>query len=271
LKPAHVSLLVVVLTFSACRREEHAPAPSPSASAAGKNFTEQARERHLQAELQRARDRWQAKPGLGECAPPLEEKADLALCQAAKSALAAISAEPEAAPERALALLEPGALALARLSQRVRYLSLAELAQRRLQGDAGAGPAPAPVVSGSVAGATAALARSRQERRTAHPEGRALELREGPIAQLLTATIRAERDVLRALGAYLEYAPLPVRRTALAAAKRLHDEHPQWPQLDRLLREAAVLESDVDLKQQLSASAESGLPRSRPGQSPETK
>lgn len=258
-----------MLALSGCRHEESAPAPSASASAAGKSFTEQARDQHLQTELQRARERWQAKPALGECAPTLEEKADLELCQAASRALSAIEAEPEATPERALSLLEPGALALARFSHRLRYLSMAEIADRRVQGDAGA--APAPVASGAVAGATAALARSRRERHSGHAEGRALELREGPVAQLMTSTMRVERDVLRALGAYLEYAPLPVRRAAFDSVKRLREEHPQWPQLDRLLREATVLESDAELKQKLSAAAESGLPRRRPGQSPETK
>ncbi len=228
-----------------------------------------ARERHFQEELARATARWQTKPSLGDCAPALKEKADLELCQAAASTLAAIIAEPTATPERELILLAPGALALARLSQRMRYLSLAELAQRHVAGDAGVAPVPS---ASSAARTLAALSQLHKGQRSGHPEQPALELDDGPISQLMQRSIRLERDVIRDFGAYLEYGPLPLRRATFDTVKRLRAEHPQWPALDHLLREAAVLESDADLKADLRQLSASGAPpRARPAQSAETK
>jgi hypothetical protein len=84
--------------------------------------------------------------------------------------------------------------------------------------------------------------------------------------------VRIERDVMRALAAYLDYAELPVRRSAFEAVKRLREQHPQWPLLDETIREARLLERDPDLKQALLALDRSGLPRGgRPGQSPFSK
>jgi len=92
------------------------------------------------------------------------------------------------------------------------------------------------------------------------------------MSQLLDATIRLERDVIRNLGAYLEYGALPVRHAAFDTVKGLRNEHPRWPALDHLLRDAAVLESDADLKRSLRELSGSGLPPSRyPNQSAETK
>ena len=264
------SLLPFALAVTACRHEQRAPAPSASASAAGNDFTAQSRERHFQEELARAQARWRDEPGLGDCAPALKEATDLELCQAAAKAVSAIEAEPGTTPEHALTLLAPGALALARLSQRVRYLSLAELAERHLQGDAGASPVPA--VTGAAARAGAAVSQARRPRTASSREPRAVELREGAVSQLMDRTIHLERDVLRNLGAYLEYGPLPTRRAALETVKRLRSQRPQWPLLEHLLREAVVLESDGDLKRDLRACSAAGLPTgTRPGQSAETR
>jgi hypothetical protein len=261
--------LLLALSLSSCRREEHAPAPSASASAAADNFREQAREQHLGQELTRARARWQAQPSLGDCAAALKEKADLELCQAAASALAALVEEPAAAPEPALTRLASAALALTRLAQRARYLSLAELARRRVQGDAGVAPAPS---ASTATRARAMGSHLREKLGSAHGEQRTLELGDGPVAQLLATTTRLERDAVRHLGAYLEYGPLPVRRLAFDTVKRLHAEHPQWPMLEHLLRDASVLEPDQDLQRQLRDLAASALPqRDLPAHSAGTK
>ena len=263
--------LLLVLSLASCKHEERAPTPSGSASALGSDFTAQARERHFQEELGRARTRNGRQQSLADCAKASKEKADLELCQAAQSALSALTAEPAATAELALARLAPAALALARLSQRMRYLSLAELAQRRVEADAGAAPA------GSAATAAASgpppLPRLPKGKHAlhAHAEQQALEL-DGPVAQLLAVSIRLEHDVIRNLGAYLEYGPLLVRRAAFDTAKRMRAEHPEWPALDHLLQEAAVLESDPDLRRDLRqlspSSAALGAP---PGQSAGTK
>ena len=191
----------------------------------------------------------------------MKEKSDLELCQAATGALATLAGPPAATPELALLQLAPGALALVRLSERARYLSLAELTQRRVERerDAGGAPAPAPHVH------------AHKEQGSARPDSRALELGDGPVAQLLALTTRLERDLIRNLGAYLEYGPLPVRRAAFSTVKRLQAEHPQWALLDHLLQEAVVLESDADLKRDLRQLAASGAQGGRHGQSAGTK
>ena len=264
--------LLLALLLASCRREDRAPAPSASTSALGNDFTVRARERHLQEELTRARARWQAEPHLADCAKTLKEKPDLELCQAPSRALTTIAQEPPGSPELALTQLAPAALELARLSQRVRYLSLVELAQRRIEGDAGAAP---PASSGSPPAAVAAaqaLARARKSPHSNHAEPRTLELGNGPLSQLMESTVVLERNAIRNLGAYLEYGPAPVRRAAFDTVKQLRAQHPQWPQLDQLVREALVLESDADLKRDLGELAARGSALGgRAGQSAGTK
>lgn len=266
--------LLLVLSLSSCRHEERAPAPSPSASTLGRDFSALSRERHFLDELARARARHQTQPRLANCAGILKEAADLQLCQTAIGALTEIAGEPAATPEQSIERLAAGALSLARLSERVRYLSLAELAERPLEGDAGARAAPS--ASAGTAEVPAAVSHgrktTRQEPGSGHHEPHGLELRDGPISQLLAVTLRSQRDAIRELGAYLEYGPLPVRRTAFAAVKRLHAEHPKWPLLDHLLQEAALLEADGALKHDLQQLSGSGSPRGeRPAQSDATK
>ncbi|HET7544867.1 MAG TPA: hypothetical protein VFK05_33600 [Polyangiaceae bacterium] len=261
--------LGLALTLTSCRREQRAPAPSASVSAAGRDFTLQARERHFQDELTRSNTRFQAKPSLGDCAKALPEKADLSLCQAAESALALLAGPPPATPEAALTRLAASALSLARLADRLRYLSLEELTKQRLVAGDG-GVAPKPSASGAVAGALSAVARAQREHGAGHAEHPAVALSEGPVSQLLGVTARLERDVLRNIGAYLEYGPTPVRHAALDTVKGLHAEHPKWPSLEHLLREAAVLEADPELKQALRDLSPSDSPHG-PAQSAGTK
>jgi hypothetical protein len=266
--------LLLVLALAGCRREQHAPAPSPSVSATADDFTERARQRHFQDELTRASARWQTKPTIADCAIALKEKADLELCHAAERALSTLTGEPATTGDVALARLAPSALAFARLSERLRYLSLAELAQRHLERDAGV--APSTAASAAVARATAAAAHTHEQPLAGHAEQRALQLSEGPVAEQLMRAKRLERDVIRNLGAYLEYGPLPVRRAAFDTVKRLHAEHPRWPALGHLLSEATVLEADADLKRDLQQLSSNGSrrpldDRQEPDQSAETK
>jgi hypothetical protein len=259
---------LLVLVLASCRREERAPAPSASVSPAAGDFAARARERHLKLELTRAANRWQAKPTLGECSAALKEKSDLELCQAAENALSQVTAAPATTPEATLPRLAPAALALARLSDRLRYLSMQDLAERRVDGDAGV--APAPPASGAVTGPLAAITRAHDHQ---HAEQPALKLSESPVSRQLETTIRLERDVVRNLGAYLEYAPLSVRRLAFDSVKDLHAQHPRWPALDHLVSEAAVLERDPVLERDLQeiAAKESSQRRSGADQSAETK
>ncbi len=228
-----------------------------------------ARGSHFTQELERAHQRWQSKPNLGDCKATLKEKADVELCIAAQGALDKLGAVGDAA-DQALPTLAAAALALARFSERVRFLSLAELSQKRLLHDGGApGPTPqtAPRPSPSAKWPNRAL---HDLKRPFDRES--FELGDGPISKMMGTTVHAERDVVRALGAYLEYAELPVRRGALVTVKNLRDEHPQWPLLAHLLREASLLESDPDLKRELQELSASGLPRGAgPGHSPDSK
>jgi hypothetical protein len=253
--------VVLGLTLVSCQHHESAPTPVGSTlaatQAAGNHFAVEARALHFIAEKKRAAEIWGAKPALPECTKVLHETGDAELCAAAASALLAIEAlPPDASTDRLLPVLAEGSLALARLSQRARYQSLAELSQRHVTGDAGAAPPEA---------ASADPARAIHFPHSpfgAHQEHPAVELQEGPAADLLGVVLRLERDSLRNLGAYLEYAPLSDRRAAFEAVKQLRQTRPQWQPLDKLIREAMLLESDPALKQELSELSASGLPRS---------
>lgn len=255
------SLLALALALPSCQRGDESSAQavaSVSSAAEASSFASSARLTHLDAELKRARERWQAQPELNECAASLKEKADVQLCQAASSALAQLTRVQGTRDASDLPVVAEGALALTRLSQRLRYLSLEELSARRPAGDGGA---PHPAIAGSAR--MPSLPRGKVA--ASHDEQRAFELSDGPVARLMSTTIHLERDAVRNLGAYLEYAELPVRRAAFETVKRLRNEHPQWPALDRLLREATLLEADPDLKRELREFAASGLPeRSHP-------
>ncbi|MEP7049852.1 MAG: hypothetical protein ABJB12_05840 [Pseudomonadota bacterium] len=248
------------VALASCRHHDSTPAPAASAAAAtraaGRHFTLEARGLHFVAEKKRAEEIWAAKPTLPECTKLLHETGDAELCNAAGSALSDIEALSADAPsERILPVLGNGSLALARLSQRARYQSLTEISQRRVTADAGAPPA--------ASGSAIPLRRIHlpQSPFAAHQEHPAIEQNDGPAAQFLAAVLRLERDTLRNLGAYLEYSSLTERRAALGVVKQLRETRPQWQQLDRLIREAMLLESDPSLKQELSELAASALPR----------
>jgi len=262
-------LVALALGTSACgRRSQSSARPDTSAAAPGpfaslaQDFSNKARQTQFTAELGRARARFQSKPTLGDCAATLREPADQELCRAAASALVALGQDPAAGAERTLSVLADGALALVRFSERVRYLTLLQAQTPRPNPSSSASPkADTPKALGS-AHKPAPLRREFQG---------AFELGDGPLQRLMVNTVHLERDVLRNLGAYLEYAELPVRRAAFETVKRLRNEHPQWPLLDAQLREAALLESDPDLKRQLADFSASGLPRKRLGQSPDSR
>jgi hypothetical protein len=253
-KLAH-GIALTALALCGCRRSDPQPTPqgSPSASASAALYAEGARELHLQTELTRAQARWKSKPSLGDCSAALHEKEDLELCEAANSALTVLEQNRELVGESALPALENSALSLARLSKRLRFLSLGELSKKRLAGDAGA---PMPPASPSGHGPIRGLLSRQQE----HGHRGIFELGDGPISRLMGTSVRLEHDAVRNLGAYLEYAELPVRRTAFSTVKRLHEQHPEWPLLAQLLREATLLESDPELKAQLAALSASAQP-----------
>jgi hypothetical protein len=258
---AALALFVLVLA-SACKRDHPAPAPAP---APPDSATESARQLRFDSELKRSHARWQEHPNLGNCAEILHEKADAELCRAASSALGAIAAlDPQATPDRVLPVLADGSLMLVRLLERARYLNFEDLGRRRLDGDAGA---PAPIAASArpaTPGAPAVSVGPQNMQRALHGllhEHQSLKLADSPLSRLVQDTARLERDVLRNLAAYLEYGALPVRQAAFEVAKGLHAQHLQWPALNHVLREAAVLETNATLKQNLSELANQGRPR----------
>ena len=262
-----------LLGLGACRHRDRAPVPGPtaSASASATAFADDARAAHFLAEQKRASDRWQSKPNLDECPKLLHKDGDAELCRAAQSALTAIEQlDPSSPAERILPVLADGALALARLSERARLQSLAELGERRVTGASSATPAASgSAASGSAASGTKPALKppplqAPPPAPSGHPaEAHALELSESPVGRFLPVVLRLERDALRNLGAYLEYAPLAQRRAAFESVKQLHATHPQWALLDHVIREAALLESDPAQKLALQELAASGLPRGR--------
>jgi hypothetical protein len=225
------------------------------------------RQARFDSELERARLRWEEKPDLGNCADILREKADAELCPSAASALAAVEQlEPAAAPDSALPVLANGALALVRLLERARYLNFQELGQRSLEGDAGAPSAAASAGSRAASPTASTHLRALKAPRALHGlsgEHAAVKLSDSPLSHLVENNARLEQDVLRELAAYLEYGELPVREAALTEVRRIQSEHVQWSTLNHVLREAMVLESDVQQKRKLSELAALGLPRGK--------
>ncbi len=196
----------------------------------------------------------------------LHEKSDAELCTTAAGAVAAVEQlDPAATPDTVLPVLADAALSLVRLMERARYLSMEDLARHHLDGDAGiptqaasARPAAPPALAPSMA--PLQLQRALHGMLREHPS---LKLTDSPLSVLVQIAARLEHDVLRNLSAYLEYAPLPVRRSAFDTVKRLQSEHQQWPTLNHVLREAAVLETDEALKQNLNELASLAWPRGK--------
>lgn len=255
---------MALVALSSCRRSPPTPRPATSSSgapaaalaASANAYVANARAQHFDSELRRAEGIWRDKPNLAECKTALREKPDLELCERADGALGRLVAEPTTEFARALPLLADAALSLARLSLRARHLSLSELAQKRLAASASSSGAASKTRPPAPAPSTRPL--------------QTFEQNEGPVARLMNVAVRLERDVLRHLGAYLEYAPaVPMRRAAFQTIKALREQHPEWPSLERLLREAALLESDPELKRELRELAARGLPR--PPQSADSK
>lgn len=254
--------------LGACKHEQAAPTPSASAAPSpAASVDEGARKARFESELQRSRAFWHDAPNLGNCAELLKEKADTELCTKAQSALTAVTQLDAAAPPAtAIDALAVGALALIRLVERVRYLSLEDLSHVKVSGDAGP---PATADSSEPGPNTAAEPATRQRAllREIHAR-RTLKLSDSPRARLLNDADRLEHEALRHFAAYLEYAPLPVRRSAFERAKALRAEHPSWSALGRTLREAALLETDRDLKRDLEQLADLTLPRRAPPAQP---
>jgi len=254
LRPVRTSSLAPLaiglsLTLSACKHKQAAPATSSSAAPIG-SALEAGHEARFQSELSRARELWQEPPKLGQCTELMKEDGDRQLCTDAEKALAAVSAlSPNAAPQEALSALGAAGLVLERLFERARYLSLLQLGRERMEADAGAKPAAAPASSLPASGSVPRPALLRTHDR------RNLKLVEGPLGHLAQNANRLERTVLRRLAVYLEYGPLSVRAEAFERVQQLQAQHPQWPALHRLVREAAVLETNPELKAHLGASA----------------
>lgn len=227
------------------------------------SVAESRRQARLELELARAHTLWQARPNLANCPDILHEKADLELCHAAADALFGVEQlDPKAAPESALPVLASGSLALVRLLDRARYLNFEDFGRRRLEADGGAPAASSSQETRPLAAApSASLPKTPQALHALLRQHQTLKLGDSPLAELVESTARLEHDVLRNLSAYLEYAPLPVRQTAFESVKQLQAQHPRWPTLNHVLREAAVLETDSALKQKLTELLNLSVPR----------
>ncbi len=231
-------------------------------------MSENARETRFRSELSRAQQLWQGSSALGKCAEAMKQDGDRALCADAEKNLARVAALPAGVTAGdALPVLGNAALALARLFDRARYLSLEELGRERLEGDAGVNAKPAPsarpaLMPSAAPGASGAA-------RFPFPRGREqrhLKLADSAAGTLALNVGRLERDLLRELGAYLEYGPLSVRQAAFERVEQLRAQHRDWPALHRLLREASVLETDPELKARLVASTAAAFGRQQPAQ-----
>jgi hypothetical protein len=249
------------LDLLGCKHDHPAPNPGTRPAPAD-SVSETIRQTRLDAELKHARERWAELPDLGNCALLLKENADLELCRAANAALAALEhSDPAASAETKMPVLGGASLALVRLLDRARFLVFDQMGKQRLERDGGAVEA-SHGGAGPVTG-QAPVAHGPSGTHALLSEHATLKMTDTPMIHLVENTARLERDALRNLGAYLEYAPLSLRRAAFDRMKQLQAEHPRWPTLNHQLREAAVLETDPDLKQNLNDLVSQMLPRGK--------
>jgi hypothetical protein len=73
--------------------------------------------------------------------------------------------------------------------------------------------------------------------------------------QVMQAYSRVNRAALRYLSQFLQFGPLPMRKTTFVELEGLSKRREAWPALGRTLREAAMAENDPELQGSLKTLA----------------
>jgi hypothetical protein len=212
--------------------------------------------KRLEATLKDWAKRWDETAELPACDPLLKDAAELELCKTAAAALVTMKAAAKK-PEPNATLIHLAAelsFATEAASEKLRNASMEKLQAERAKnapapsGSAAAGKPPAKKVYSSdetkarALGSAAKLGERVKELEAAPAD---------PGMQVMQAYSRANRAAFRYLSQFLQFGPLPTRRSTLDELEGLSKRKESWPALGRTLREAALVENDPELQGRL--------------------
>jgi hypothetical protein len=230
--------------------------------------------KRLESTLKDWTKRWSETEDLPACDPLLKDAAELELCKTAGTHLSTLKAavakaEPQNVLVHAAAEL---AFATESASEKLRAASMAKMQAERKASPAGsAGPLskkpPVPLSSAArLRAASSAVGSGKAKAEAAPPQD--------PAMLVMQAYSRVNRASLRYLSQFLQFAPLPTRKSAFTEVEALTKRKETWPALGRTLREAAMAENDPELQGKLKALAPKlsrrppGVPGGAPGMPP---
>jgi hypothetical protein len=212
----------------------------------------------LTATLTEWQKRWRTETTPPSCAALLTRAEEQRLCVEATELLTQVKARAEALDRTNDTLRDAAELSrrAARATQKLRYRDMEYMGTQGLSlaaPSASTGAAAVPNGAGRPAS-------SAQARPSAKPSGSgaadteapAGTRRDDPYQALVRAYAKLEVEAVRYLGAFLELGPLPTRKRAFGEITALWEEASRpSPTLQQVVRQAALLESDPELKASL--------------------
>jgi hypothetical protein len=232
--------------------------------------------KRLESTLKDWTKRWSEQEELPACDPLLKDAAELELCKTAGVSLVSLKTavakgEPQNVLVKAAADL---ALATENASEKLRAASMAKMQAERKAMPAGSGVSAQRLPAGALSAApksrpagSAAFSKlggpkpGDKTKPDGKPEAAAPQ---DPAMLVMQAYSRVNRASLRYLSQFLQFGPLPTRKTAFVELEGLTKKKESWPALGRTLREAAMAENDPELQGKLKALAPK-LSRRAPG------
>jgi len=224
------------------------PGPSQPAGAPSDRFADGSR---LSAALGDWQERWRKATTPPTCSVLLTRAEEQRLCVEASDQLTQVKTRAEAL-DRSHDTLRDAAELSRRAARAAKKLSYRDM---EYMGTQGLSLAPKSSASaGAVPSASAKPAPSAKPSGSGAPDAEAPAgtRRDDPYQPLVRAYGKLEVEALRYLGAFLELGPLPTRKRALGELTTLWEEASRpSPTLQQIVRQAALLESDPELKARL--------------------
>jgi hypothetical protein len=238
---ASLTLVAIVLNGVGCRRKTPDASPTPSTKAVADPNADGKR---LAAALSTARPRFLGLVTAAGCAPPLTEVEAQQSCAPADLALKRLQTALLAkAPDAELLSRTAGTwLASERALKVLKKSSLGKWFE--------AHPRAIPSASSSARPSESEKPRASAPPKSVH-EHAPVRVHDDPHAEVLAVYSRLETLTRRMLAAYLQFGPLKLRQRAFTELERLCREEPHAARLRDLTREAALVETDLELRKQL--------------------
>lgn len=243
-------LLLAGLALVGCKPEgvPNDAAPGPSSSTDGASEAVQAG--RLERALAPWPDRWKRESPPPECAELLNPP-ERAVCATAEEALAVVQRASARSPADLLKPVTDLALAAHRTTGALRLAGFSELLANREERDRDPHGKP-DTISDTDASPRVPAADTDPRRPDADLEiARARRKHQNPTLSAIVAYSRLASLALRQLAVYLEFGPKSLRRRTLNGLSRLAAEEPRWRELVALVRQAALLEHDPELRKDL--------------------